>query len=99
MNKIERGLWLAVAIVFGNLGGTAYQKYVVPKQTPVQYERKGEVRKAAEAPEADEQQAMAVLLLYLLMQMGVLEIEVEPAQPPPPVIEDGQRDLSIPVSI
>lgn len=51
MNGIERCLWIAVAVVFGNLGGTAYQKYVVPKKpSPVKYERKGEVKRVAEQP-------------------------------------------------
>ena len=45
MNVIERCLWLAVAVVMGSLGGTAYQKYA---PAPVKHERKGEIRKVAE---------------------------------------------------
>lgn len=51
MDGIERVLWVAVAVVFGNLGGTAYQMYVAPKPKPVKYEQKGTVRKAAEVPD------------------------------------------------
>lgn len=89
LTKLETVLWFLVACVWGNLLTTSYTRYVVPPSVPVKHERKHEIRKAADEP--DEQQMAAMLLLYLLMQMGAVEIEVAPAQPPP-MIEDGPAE-------
>lgn len=96
MDRIERILWVGVAVVFGNLGGTAYQKYIVPKATPVKYEQKG-VRKVAEGGTAitcvtkevgqsvldayTESQEVGEITLWLLIMLGACSIEQPEPKP------------------
>lgn len=93
MDRIERLLWIFVAIVYGNLAGTWYQTNIV--QQPVKHERKGELRKVAEETTAiacvSKEVGQAVLDAYkvgndegeitllILIMLGACEI----AQPEP----------------